>query len=256
MLPGDRPCDKEWMQGDILAGEGFDALVSGTAHECAVVISHSCDLAAGDEKEPFAELLPCIITNAPPPNMSTNDRAGRGIRKLVLTLSDGRCLSLSIHDRKMIPKQDLNRYDKDPNLKIGELNLRKLQAWLAARYRRVALPDNVAHKLNPVLNAFVNEGHKNGRVEAILGVFMRYDKQEPDPGDFIFYIVYSVDRVDAKEIAEEYQEKIKTICEKTQKTHEDEGLEISCDVISDAELTLRDLSRIEELYLEYLSYRD
>lgn len=106
-----------------------------------IVISHSCDIARDESKEPFIELLPCH----PISNIDGNNSKGRTTRQLNFNLTlNGKRNSYNIiaAEKIFVKKSELINIKSEFN-EESDLTLHILRNWLAARYRRETLPQNI-----------------------------------------------------------------------------------------------------------------
>jgi hypothetical protein len=253
-----------WTQGSIVRFE--DALranlFSGKdPHEkVAMVISHDCDLAVDDlQTEPHVEVVVGHKIEKCKPECS-NARSTR-ILHLELNSSDGPiAYEFLSKDKGTLLKKILTGASPESRYVLSERSKRALQSWLAARYKRAALPDGLSLLLDQVKDVFVTVGKKNP--EAILGIYLDY---EPE-GDILaggelyevwITVLYSTEIQNAKEVAEDAIARISNKFQQQFKSSGNwRGLELrSCVASSETELTYYDLVRLKEYRLEYLTLR-
>lgn len=113
--------------------------------EICIVISHSCDIARKSEIEPNIEILPCHHTDS----LEGIFLRGRNCRKLNFQLTTNNKMKyyyINACEKISISKGKLG------DIKIIEfyscgLELPFFQNWLASRYRRQTLPDDLNKKI-------------------------------------------------------------------------------------------------------------
>ncbi len=254
--------DTAWSQGDILRAEDLLSLgvsLPDTA-AMAVVISHDCDIANDNlNVEPDVEfVLGKIVEEA-----NGNYRFAKNPRILHISVkhSDDPCVVELAASRKVVINKDaLANCSPDERFSIDPKSLRILQSWLAARYRRQALPDVLVNRLCPVFDFMEKQGKKYAK--GILGYWFDVDPRSGDlsseePYEIWINIVYTIDDQEAGQngvvLAKSIKEKFPGLMAKT----EDLGPVVlrHCEAYSEQEFTLRDLREMIEYRLEYLSYR-
>lgn len=148
--------DTPWRQGLWLSAESVQALglLSGeSAEELAViVISHDCDLAQNPESEPVVEVIVGRVV-AKANGTYTNTK---NLRRLHLPCTAGTrqvTVELNATDKRLVAKRasdvthGLAGHVPEPSVRLRPEELRILQMWLAARYRRAAFPDEFDRRL-------------------------------------------------------------------------------------------------------------
>jgi hypothetical protein len=139
-----------WRQGDVFAPETASqlGLVLPVARDqtLVVVISHDCDLIQPPKKEPVVE----VIVGRRIPKPDGNFTFAKNPRTLHLPLEEnGAQIYIELHakDKRCIQKTDLKNHKPNPAIAIVPNNRSVLQQWLAERYRRTALPDELERRL-------------------------------------------------------------------------------------------------------------
>jgi hypothetical protein len=132
-----------WRQGDLLSGEAAVALGYCAPEDAdatfVVVISHDCDLTAGIEREPVAELIVGLRIDK-----LGGDSYGKTARRLHLEFmaQDGSVvLELMATTKQPIEKQKLFEFSPRSDIELDGRGIGILQRWLAARYHRAAFPE-------------------------------------------------------------------------------------------------------------------
>jgi hypothetical protein len=134
-----------------------------------------------------------------------------------------------------------------------------LQSWLAARYRRHALPNSLVERLREVSKYIQEKGKKNSL--GIVSFRLRYDPEEElppeEPYELWLSIVYITDKAEygsiAEQIASDLKVKFPSLLDKTNALGRVDLRR--CEAVSEMEFTLRDMRDTEEYHLEHLSYR-
>ena len=248
-----------WKQGSVLAKENFPTvgLANEMDAELAVAVSHDCDIASDKlDAEPAVEFIFASIVD----QQNGNYTLGKNPRTLHLSYeSEGEPLVVElIASRKIsIPKDVLEAIQPDRNYELGSTYI--LQSWLAARYRRHALPNSLVDRICGVLSHIDKVGKQNSN--GILSFRLDYDPREElpteEPYELSINIVYITDdesyAAKAEKIAKDLQDKFPQLLEKTKKFGTVELRR--CEAVSEMEFTIRDMRETVEYHLEYLSYR-
>jgi len=256
--------DAPWRQGSILAQRHFQAVGWADAGDAdlAVAISHDCDITNDDfDDEPAVEFILAQgleqkdgnYTYGKNPRVLHLDylHTGNGnIVPLKLDASKKRTVSKSLlEEREIQPDQDYE---------LTDTQVKILQSWLAARYKRPALPNSLVERLRPVFSYIQKEGKKNS--SGILSFRLSYEPQgELHPEDLYrlkFNIVYAIDDEHgpmAKSLAENLEEKFKEPLGKAKKPGPVD-LRL-CKAFSEAEFTVQDMRDTVEYRAEHISYR-
>lgn len=187
----------EWRQGCALAADTAVALKlvepADRAQKVAIVVSHDCDLVQSIYAEPDVEVIAGEIVEKADGNLTF----GKNPRKLSLPLersgSAVHCILRAI-DRAKVSKAELFAAAPDPTLSMSPDAKVTLQKWLAARYRRTALPDAFDKRLKDtgLHKQLASILEQNG--EHIAALFFVVDEDEkPDgmPYDVVVYLLYS-----------------------------------------------------------------
>lgn len=253
--------DSGWQQGSVVSRADLQLLVPTLELDestVGVVVSHDCDIASREQVEPDIE----IILAQPVATADGNCTFAKNPRKLHLgfDLGDGQqYLELIAYRKLRIAKGALVNFQPAMEWSIDPHAREILQGWLAARYRRHALPDELVSRLDPFLDFLTRQ--LKSKVKEILGVWIAYDPMEAlashEPYELLIYIVYGIDEVDgfaaASELAAVLESRFSALLEKNRGAG---MVELGdCIAISEDGFTLRDLRRTTELRMEYLSYR-
>jgi hypothetical protein len=248
-----------WKQGSVLAKENFPTvgLANEMDAELAVAVSHDCDIANDKlDAEPAVEFIFASIVD----KQEGNYTLGKNPRTLHLGYNrEGAQIVVElIAARKIsIQKDVLEAIQPDRNYELGSTYI--LQSWLAARYRRHALPNSLVDRLRGVFSHIDKVGKQNS--DGILSFRLDYDPREElppeEPYELWIDIVYITDddryKAKAEEIATDLNNKFPQLLDKT-KDFGSVDLQ-RCKAVSEMEFTMKDMREKVEYHLEHLSYR-
>lgn len=248
-----------WKQGSVLAKENFPTvgLVNEMDAELAVAVSHDCDIANDNlDAEPAVEFIFASIVD----QQNGNYTLGKNPRTLHLGYNrEGEQIVVElIAARKISLQKDvLEAIQPDRNYELDYTYI--LQSWLAARYRRHALPNSLVDRMRGVFSHIDKVGKQNS--DGILSFRLDYDPREElppeEPYELSINIVYITDdesyAAKAEKMAKDLQDKFPQLIDKTK----DSGLVDlrRCAAVSETEFTMRDMRETVEYHLEHLSYR-
>jgi len=251
-----------WRQGSVLAQKYFQVLglTASPNANLAIAISHDCDIANDNlDIEPDVEFISaCIVGES-----NGNNTHGKNPRNLHLKYTHGEnsvFLELLASKRLMLQKNMLEAVQPDETYKLDAHCRQILQSWLAARYRRHALPNSLVERLKNVFNYIEREGKKNS--SGILAFRLSYEPESElppeEPYELWLSIVYITDKTEYGEMAEEIASSIKTkFSTLLEKTKDSGTVDLRrCEALSEMEFTLHDMRETVEFRLEHLSYRD
>jgi len=232
-----------------------------------LIISHDCDIASDPSIEPNIE----AITGTKVTGANGNFTNGKNPRRLHLAATEAGTtiwIELTAGARLVIPKTHLAKYDPCPKTSLSPANRNRLQAWLAARYRRSAFPDKfdvqlsktgVYDRLTKILKPL--DDH-------IIAVFFDVDEgverehaDEGDPFTLTIDLLYSTENDPAaaeaaatkacNEITQVFRERC--FDSNSQSWRAVELLE--CSAISDQALTYADSIKLKRWNADYISLR-
>lgn len=266
-------CDTDWRQGDLLTCESAAAAgLPGAADpgRRVIVITHDCDIRHDNE-----DRIEVIVAEVVAKTDSRFARA-KNPRRLHLIYEGADAVPLILdlrhRDRHSVQKRLFtDRAVKDNRHALSDGSKRTLKQWLAARYGRVAFPDEfekrlrkrcgsrtVADRIEEVLRLseanhlvalYFDLGEQRG-VEAAVG----------EPYSLSIAVVY--DAIDggaeAMRSAEQVAEKLRELFEKAY-GKPDVATEIAldaCEAVPDTHVTLADLRRVDQWRLEHISLDD
>lgn len=220
-----------------------------------LIISHDCDIHRNADVEPFFEILPCH----PVRQADGNALCGRHIRNLQIKspISCDSYIHLYAHQKIRLPKPNSPLMGHIAPLSA---NHAILVAWLAARYRRQALPNALNRSLQLFQDAF--KKHAKSMGQAIYGVWVNFDPQgELTNGDMYectFIFVYSHDVLGDKEQVEQLVEMLTSGNEqqssmKTILADQKPAVIANFLAISDDDFTLADARKAVRWYYDHYS---
>jgi hypothetical protein len=242
----------KWRQGSILPKSSLEILTN-LQFDLAMAISHSCDIACDIETEPEVEFLGANIIKD---DGNTTYKFSKNPRRLHLPInSRGKTLFLELFATKKfkIAKDQLDSHPPDDTFFLEKRYSDILQSWLAARYRRQALPKSLDLRLNPIKELLEKQGKTHA--EKIHGFWIQFDPfdRELDSNEnyeFSLVIVYSSDHHDSQDIADQLSKKVIQIRAKLK------GIDLNPpQLYSDKEFTLFDMTQFIEFRYDYISHR-
>jgi hypothetical protein len=249
-----------WRQGSILAPQYFQAagLTAASESNLAIAISHDCDIANDNlEAEPVVEFIfACRVDQ-----QNGNYAHGKNPRILHLNYRDGEdtaFFELLASKKVIVPKNLLETIEPDENYALIS-SRQVLQSWLAARYRRHALPNSLVERLREVFKYIEKEGKKNS--DGILSFRLSYDPMDELSSEEVYElwlsIVYITDKDKYESMAVKLAESLKAeFPNLLVKTQESGKVDLrGCEAVSEMEFTFRDMRDTVEYHLEHLSYR-
>jgi hypothetical protein len=244
----------------------------GNEEHFAVVITHDCDLPHKAEQSVEVIVADKVVRSPMPDPQLSYAKNPRKIH-LIYEESGGSTLILELqhNNRCSIQKADFAKHAiKDDNLTLPDMEKRTLKQWLAARYGRVAFPDEFEKRLRR-LDGKYNVVQRIGKIlesesKYLVGLFFNLGEQrgieviEGDPYALSVSVVYdsieggSQARLAAEDIASQLRELFERVYSKA-----DVATELAidaCEAVADTEITLADLRRVDQWRLEYVSLQD
>lgn len=242
-----------WRQGIILPSSAFTDVPSlPETNAFLMAISQTCDLLQPDfKKEPFATFLVIRNTDSPKPEASN----GHHPRTLQFFDTSGTLFEGQAWEQIPVPHDALLEIDGSSGSEISEQTRQMIANWLAKRFDRIAFPDGFVslldrtkkktkkalkrhhHLFSEILLSVspfreLNEGEKYRVVCVLLMEDLLYSDKESknDANEFSigFEKLISVDKIEV----------------------------VSCEVVSEAELTVAELRELVRLDYDFLSFRD
>lgn len=246
-----------WRQGSVLAQKDFLSvgLTSWIDLSLAIAISHDCDIANDNlDIEPSVEFIfACILEQN-----GGNNTYGKNPRTLHLDYKqNGQTVWIEMlaSKRVTIAKNKLEGIQPDETYELNH-SQQILQSWLAARYRRHALPNSLVERLRPVFGYIEKLGKRNS--SGILSFRLDYEPKDELPHDEPYEFWLSIVYIDEyRTIAEDIANSLKIEFAKLLQKTKDSGMVDlrKCEAVSEMEFTLRDMRDTVEFHLEHLSYR-
>lgn len=258
--------DTSWRQGDTVSASDLVDLVQLPDLDetiVGIVVSHDCDLAAGEDKEPRIELIP-----ARPIKRLGQDSHAKTARRLHIqyeTDAGAICFELRAAEKLWIPKAKLLALSPASDVRLLPEGRRILQRWLAVRYDRAAFPANFENRLR--------QASKTSKKSLIDLIAVALD----DAGQHVRAIFFDLDNGEDRErveITDSYRlgvvvlyvenleddiafDKASEVAATIEKILEDaDGIALSyCDPLSDSAMSVQQATQLKEWRLEYLSFR-
>ncbi len=270
--------DTPWRQGLWLSADSVQALgfLSGepAAELAVVVISHDCDLAQSPEGEPVVEVIVGRVV-AEADGTYTN---AKNLRRLHLPCTAGTrqvTVELDATGKRLVAKRasdatpGLAGHVPEPSVKLKPEELRILQMWLAARYRRAAFPDEFDRRLKDETKLAERLGKLfKSAGSHILALFFEVDGHREvlhsgadDPYELRIVVMYSTkhDPTAAQQAAADSAEQIEAAFAKQCKdkvTGQWRWIELaSVDVLSDEAITYAMSQRLLKWQADHISLR-
>lgn len=224
-----------------------------TSEEAYVVISHDCDLAADYDKEPNVEVVKVRKLKEGEEAKQLFGKNPRLLQMEVILDGDTCILEFVPGNKAIFRKLALFQRQTQGDNFLNGGQLRQLRSWLASRYRRHALPNDLVDRLRPLFNKLEERAKK--KADGVVATFVSYDPEREieDPSESYeveFAVVYDSEDGAGKENAESIATAIQAAFAKI------EGVELAgVNPYNDMEFTLRDTRTMTELSYEYLSFR-
>lgn len=255
--------ESNYRQGCLVSATSLGDAVSGIDTpadiDYYVVITHDCDIANDNlVAEPVIELISARIVE----KSNGNFEYAKNPRKLHLAWEgeeDDICLELVSTDKFSLPKLVLKDIQVVSGYSLDQYSRRTLQSWLAARYKRQALPDNLQNRLSKFIDYLGKKGRSNHG--SLIGYWVDYhpheELDEDTPYEFSLSVVFSTDDPEAQEkasaLVDDIKESFSGLISKAKKG--DVILEV-CGSYSEEEFTLRDLRSNDNLRFDYISNKE
>jgi hypothetical protein len=248
-----------WRQGSVLAQKDFESvgLIDSPDSSLAIAISHDCDIANDIDVEPAVEFIFARILK----QNDGNCTYGKNPRTLHLDYTqNGQTVWIEMIASKRLPieKNKLEGIQPDETYELAH-SQQILQSWLAARYRRHALPNSLVERLRHVFTYIEKQSKKN--CSGILSFRLSYEPKDElppeEPYELWLIIVYITDKVEYEAISGEIANSLKIEFPKLLEKAKNSGtVDLrKCEAVSEMEFTLRDMRETNEFHLEHLSYR-
>jgi hypothetical protein len=249
-----------WRQGHILTQKDFHeaGLPDSCPYDLAIAISHDCDIANNKlDVEPSVEFV-FARRIAEQNGNYTNGKNPRILHLNYKCQDENLFFELLALDKFIVPKSALEKIQPDEAYEMTS-SRQILQNWLAARYRRHALPNSLVDRLGGVFGHIEKEGKKNS--DGVLFFMLSYEPKDELPPEESYElwlsVVYVTDRDEYESMAEKMAEGLKAkfsaLLEKN-KVYGSVDLR-KCEAVSEMEFTVRDMRDTVEYHLEHLSYR-
>ena len=181
-------------------------------------------------------------------------RYGRNPRRLQLETGAGSLLNLSVHDRWVLARSELESHPPDPNLSVDGESLHVLVEWIAKRYTRPAFPDAFNERRNSSTRKIEKELKMNGKL--ITGLFLAISPNEECSADESYKVALRVsatkETLAAKSVETELARTTKQIADALDAC---DGIEVvDHALVSEAAFTLADLRYFQRWDRDYRSH--
>lgn len=251
-----------WRQGSVIPPAQAVSLglvdKKQSSSKITIVVSHDCDLANAVEEEPHVEVIvgtliaSCLSdkTHAKNVRILHIDIEGLGRRKH---------LELAAKNKMSIPKELMSSFGPDKTYSISKTELEVLRSWLAARYRRASIPDDLQGLVKEI---FEDLAKKGDRPKALKGIWIDFepDSDHLEKGEryeLWIVFVYSTSVEGSKTVVEDMAKQAQS---KFEKKYRKDGVWTKLDLRecvakADTEFTYYDTYSYKLFRLEYLSLR-
>lgn len=238
-----------WRQGDLLAPDDAVALrliesAQRDTHR-VLVISHSCDIASGEDKEPRVEFLIGVVIQ----EAAATSQNGHSIRTLHLG-AEGSLATEWVHygiaERGEISKAALLQHEPWTERRYTSEQRTLLRRWLAQRYARCEFPTAFINWLKDsgVGSRFEDLGRRHSA--DLVGIYFDFDddSEREDPGEpyaLGINLVYDSGSAEHATAAEQAKERLKTLfAQRCKPNGEWRWIELAyCDALSEEVFNLR-----------------
>ncbi|MGO9487227.1 MAG: hypothetical protein ACLPX9_22065 [Rhodomicrobium sp.] len=262
-----------WRQGSVVPADVAVKLQlfgeEDAPTKVAVVISHDCDLAQGSDAEPEVE----IIVGARVSAVNGNYTHAKNARRLHMYLEErvmDIVVDLQATGKVRLRKELLAGHSPDESFRLNAKQHATLQAWLAARYRRAAFPDEFERRLKAAKLADIIAKILKPLGDDIIAVFFDVDeggdaveREGPvDPYTLSISLLYGTvrDPAAAADVADKAASQIRSAFNKAFFVAEKnlwQNIELlECEPISDEALTYALSVRMKRWNLDYISLRE
>lgn len=227
--------------------------------DAVIVISQSCDLVHGDfTQEPFAEILIAHRLPKPPDGALMYLRNPRRLHFYLQAHEQKQAYAAWIWDRYRLPRQFFAEWPPDDKRLLDQDELDVLVSWLAARYERTALPDELQRRLkSPKVQDKLKKAVKP--LKEISALFVECSDQEFSADEVYQLRVKLVmpkkyyDQPDRRQAAEQLKVRLAAALEQCPGV----ALEEEPELVSELEFTLHDARTLRRWNdFDYVSYQD
>jgi len=200
--------NQPWRQGSILTASAallLGLITEPAAKRFAIVATHDCDCVTSEDEEPRLELI--LGREMEKEEFDGNLALAKSTRRLHLEIAQhDKYIELSSVTRTSVDKTDLLEVVPSQELTLSTDQRRVFRRWLAARYERVSLPDELVRRLKPVVDQFRKASKKDGAT--VVGIYIQFEPDQElerdslEPYSFKISIVYDSAKVGAAAAAE------------------------------------------------------
>lgn len=261
-----------WRQGSVLAADSaarLGLIPQGDDQALVVVISHDCDIASADDKEPTVEL----IVGRRIERLGADTHA-KTARRLHLQFDDGDAGPVAVEllatQKVAVPKATVLAEGPRQGWSLSPGNLVTMQNWLAARYRRAAFPESFEARLKAKpgqLHKKIVKAMETAGVHVLAVLFdldegQDLERQQPeDAYQLRIHLLYdsNVDEPAAYAAAQAAADAIESAFEAAFFQPDSAWRNIkllSCEPVSDSAMTVAASQLLKQWRLDYMSLED
>jgi len=213
-----------------------------------VVVTQDCDIVHEKTEEPFVEF---IIGN------TTEDKScknGKNPRKLHL-VNNEQIVEFIIHNRFFVKKESLLEFKFSNDLfELNSDNKKILKKWLGNRYTRAAFPDEFNNRLRRSKISKLVDKVFSSKVSHIFFEVEDVELSPDESYELNVLIVLDFDSI-YKENPDLDEEKTKDEYEKKfTEAFETDGIDLFLQVVSEDDVTLKDLKKYKRWNMDSVSY--
>jgi hypothetical protein len=217
----------------------------------AVLLSQDCDIVHGSyDVEPSVELIRARVSSVEDAVV----RHGRNPRKLQLESRAGAFLNLSIHDRWVVARSELESHPPEATLTFEDASRHVLVEWIAKRYTRPAFPDVFNDRRAQATKKIEKELKKNGNL--ITGLFLAIHPNEECAPEESYQVALRITAAKATLATKSVEtELLRTTQQIADALDACDGIEVEDHaLVSEAVFTLADLQYFQRWDWDYRSH--
>ncbi len=260
-----------WRQGSVLAAESAARLglvPQGDEQALVVVISHDCDIASAEDKEPMVELI--VGRRIERLGADTHAKTARRLHLQFNADAGPVAAELLATQKVAAPKAAVLADAPRQGWSLSPGSLVTLQNWLAARYRRAAFPESFEARLKAKpgqLHKKIVKAMDTAGIHVLAVLFdldegQELERQQPeDAYQLRIHLLYdsNVDEPTAYAAAQAAADTIESAFEaafcQPDGTWRNIKL-LSCEPVSDSAMTVAASQLLKQWRLDYMSLED
>jgi hypothetical protein len=181
-------------------------------------------------------------------------RHGRNPRRLQLETSVGSLLNLSVHDRWVVARSELESHPPDASRSVDSESLHVLVEWIAKRYTRPAFPDVFNERRAGSTKKIEKALKKSGK--QITGIFLAISPNEECGSDEDYQVALRVTAAKGTLVEKDVEiELVRATKQIADALDACDGIEVvDHALVSEAAFTLADLQYFQRWDWDYRSY--